>query len=169
MTTEERIMIIKNRAQKNIDDEMKRLDDEMKRLNKLEECISEMTDRIKTIITLANTCLESGIKIPETKFSQSYDAGKKYGYPHEFIAEGIRHHTGLIRPNRTSNRYKYIGIENGGACGRYDFWTDGNDIWAVHECNRNDKQPARERDMEQFIKEFPVFEEAFLNFIDSLA
>ena len=166
MTTEERIAIIKNKAQKDADAKAAAEDAKIKEIKKLETIIKGMSDQIETIITLANTCVENGIEIPrKSQWSNDYDSGKEYGYPYEFIAEGIRHHTGLIR--RKGN-YKYIGIDNGGCCGQYDFWTNGYDVFAVHEARREDRRVARIRDMEQFIKEFPVFAKAFLAWIDSL-
>ena len=167
VTTEDRIAIIKNRAQKNIEEANAARDAEEREKLDLINQIKCMAERIGTIINLANICVDNGIEIPNKRYSfNEYDSGKKYGYPHEFIAEGIRHHTGLIRGK---NKYHYIGIENGGACGTYDFWTDGFDVWAVHERDRNDLKDPRIRDMKQFIEEFPVFEKAFLNWIDSLA
>ena len=167
-----RIDIIKNRAKKNIEEEQTARDAENRRIQALADRIRDMSDRINAIIRLANTCIENGIKIPESEmFSMREDAGKEYGYPYEFIAEGIRHHTGLIRtwPEYKKGTYEYIGINNGGACGCYDFWTDGDNVWAVHENNHKDKRTPRIKDMEKFLEEFPVFEKAFLNFIDSLA
>ena len=172
MTFEDRLAIINNRAQKNIEEANAAHDAEENERLELINQIKGMAERIGEIINLANACIKNGIKIPEKSFNYpTYDAGKKYGYPHEFIAEGIRHHTGLIRTwGRCGNEtYEYIGINNGGACGCYDFWTDGFDVWAVHEDNRYDKQKPRIEDMKQFIKEFPKFEKGFLNWIDSLA
>ena len=167
-----RIDIIKNRAKKNIEEEQAARDAENRKIQGLADRIRDMSDRINTIIRLANACTQNGIKIPESeKLSMREDAGKEYGYPYEFIAEGIRHHTGLIRTwaDHKSGTYEYIGINNGGACGCYDFWTDGDNVWAVHENNHKDKKAPRIKDMEKFLEEFPIFEKAFLNFIDSLA
>lgn len=171
MNTEDRIAIIKNKAIKNDREKQEAANAELTRRNELINIIKGMKERIETILLLANTCTENKIKIPEKRISMDYDAGKKWGYPHEFIADGIRHHVGLIRTwgSYKDDIYKYVGINNGGACGRYDFWTNGTIVWAVHENNRNDIKPPRICDLEQFIKEFPEFESGFLKWIDSLA
>lgn len=168
MNTEDRIAIIKNKAIKNDREKQEAANAEETRRNELINIVKGMKKRIETILLLANTCIENKIKIPEKRISMDYDAGKEWGYPYEFIADGIRHHVGLIRIYE-SGVYKYIGINNGGACGSYDFWTNGTVVQAVHEDNRNNIKAPRIRDLEQFIKEFPEFEAGFLKWIDSLA
>ena len=171
MTTEERIAIIQNKAKKDYERKnAKKTAEENLRQNMADE-IRKLADRIEAIITLANTCVANGVEIPEDRgVGRDYNSGEKYGYPHEFIAEGIYHHTGLLRTwgCYTKGTYEYLGINNGGACGVWDFWTDGHDVWAVHERDSNNITVPRIEDMEQFLKEFPVFEAAFLKWIDSL-
>lgn len=169
MNTEDRIAIIKNKAIKNDREKQEAVNAEKTRRDELINIIKGMKERIETILLLANTCIENKIKIPQTL---DYNAGKEWGYPYEFIAEGIRHHVGLIATwdnYRNSVVCKYIGINNGGACGCYDFWTNGTVVKAVHEDNRSDIKIPRICDLEQFIREFPGFESGFLKWIDSLA
>lgn len=170
MGIEERMNIIKNKAKKDADAKLTAQNAEREQQNRLMKEIKSLSNRIKDIIALANACNKNGVKIPEYTIWGCCDSGKKYGYEHEFIAEGIYHHTGLIRTwgCYTNGTYKYIGIENGGACGHYDLWTDGDNVFYIHEDNRNDKKWPGIRDMEKFLKEFPVFEQAFFNWIDSL-
>lgn len=171
MGIEERMNIIKNKAKKDADAKLAAQNAEIDQQNKLMKEIKSLSSRIKDIIALANACNQNGVKIPEKDlWHDDYDSGKKYGYKHEFIAEGICHHTGLIRTwgSYANGTYKYIGIENGGANGCYDLWTDGDNVFYIHEDNRNDKQRPGIRDMGKFLEEFPVFERAFLNWIDSL-
>ena len=160
MTTEERLEIIKNKAKQIADKEKIAAQKEAEEHQVLVDEIRMYFEQIQNIITLANACDVNGIKMPKD--------GKRYGYEYSFVAEGIYHHVGLIRPNATDREYRYIGIENGGACGKYDFWTDGNRCYAVHEDNRTIKREARIYDMKKFLEEFPQFEKAFLAWIDNM-
>lgn len=165
MTKEDRLAIIRGKAEKDKQAQLdaKKAEDALREL--LVKQIDDLTERIETVLVLANECLKNGVKIPEGKFSK-YDSGKQYGYPYEFIAEGIYHHTGIIK---CGDKFTHLGINNGGACGCYDFWTNGISTFSVHENRRNDIQPPRIKDMEKFLEEFDIFEKGFLNFIDSLA
>lgn len=171
MKVEERIAIIQNKAKQDAEEKLIARNKEEERRVELITQVQALSDRIETVITLANVCVKNGVEIPkDSSWSQKYDSGKPYGYSHEFIAEGITHHTGLIRTWGESQKglYKYIGIENGGWCGVYDFWTDGYEVCAVRGNNREDKKLPRIRDMVDFLNEFPQFERAFLNWVDSM-
>lgn len=171
MTVEERIAIIQNKGKQKAEEDLIAFHkEEMRRKEKIKQ-IQLLSDRIETVITLANVCIKNGIEIPkDTSWSPRYDSGKPYGYSHEFIAEGITHHVGLIKTWGECQKgiYKYVGIINGGFCGVYDFWTDGYEVCAVKGNNREDKKLPRIRDMLDFLDEFPQFERAFLNWIDSM-
>lgn len=157
MTTEERLEIIKNKAKQIADAKKTAAQKEAEEHQVLVDEVRMYSEQIQNILTLANACDANGIKMPKD--------GKRYGYEHSFRAEGFYHHVGLIY---TEGEYKYIGIENGGACGKYDFWTDGNRCYAVHEDNQTIKREARICDMQQFLEEFPQFEKAFLTWIDNM-
>lgn len=166
MTLEDRLANIKNRA---MSDKQAELDAKAKEEAEREALIDKIvsySERINTILMLANACIQNGVEIPERHpmYDRKYASAEKYGYSHEFIAEGICHHTGLIS---TCKHYEYIGIINGGACGMYDFYTDGDTVFAMHERDKTRVRP-RIDDMRQFLEEFPVFEKAFLKFIDTL-
>lgn len=179
MTVEERMETIRNKGQKNIDEAQAKADAKRNELNELCEKVRDMGQRVKDLCKLANTCIENNIQIPcKTQFSSDYDSGKKWGYPYEFIAEGIRHHVGFFTPKREwkngiqvfTEPFRYIGIKNGGACGVWDFRTDGDIVQSISntDYDRGKISEPRKRDLEQFIKEFPQFEAAFLKWIDSL-
>ena len=171
MTTEERIAIIRNKAKRDEEEYIEAISAEERQRNELIAQVNNLNKRIEALITLANECVNNGIGIPERDHDfGSYDTAKKYGYDAEFIAEGIRHHTGFIRtwPWYKTGNFVWVGIENGGACGCYDFYTNGDEVFSIHEENHSKEKP-RIRDMQKFLKEFPVFEKAFYNWIDSLA
>ena len=168
MTTEERLEIIKNKAQSDANAKMLAANNEAKERELLCEKIRDMADRIADVLALANACESSGVAIPVDTYRR--EAGKPYGYEYEFIAEGIYHHVGLIKTWGAASKgeYKYVGIENGGACGCYDLWTDGNETFSVHEDNKTIRREPRNIDLRQFVREFPNFEKGFLNWVDSL-
>ena len=168
MTTEERLEIIRNKAERNvIEAEEKANAEELKR-EELKSQIKNLYSRIQSLLICANECVKNGIKIPKSDSTYSR-AGEKYGYDHEFIAEGFYHGTGLVR-ERDSKTFRYLGINNGGACGPWDFRTDGDIIINVggENYNRDQIKEPQNKDMEKFLKQFPIFEEAFYKWIDSM-
>ena len=177
MTTEERMEIIRNKAKKNKEDELtKKAQEEIEWGRLYTEIYWELSARVKAILRLATECGKSKVKIPRSeRLSMREDAAKPYGYDAEFFAEGIRHHVGLFLENpceRFDNNYpinfKGIGIVNGGANGPVDIYTDGNGVYG-RDSDKGKMCSPRTEDMKKFLKEFPVFEQAFYNWIDSLA
>ena len=146
-------------------------------LNDLALKIKDLKPRIESLIVLHDKCMEIGIEIPRDKNHMVGCCGyipsaKKYGYNADFIAEGIYHHVGFFEDSDGITR---LGIENGGACGYYDLVVDefggvfGRLENSRHIVNITRKEYTRsERDMRKFLKEFPVFEKAFLAWIDTL-
>ena len=128
--------------------------------NNLYNEVARLKERITEVLELARECKRNNVQIPEDRFDK-YEAAKAYGYNANFYAEGIRHHVGFAKD------LKYLTINNGGFCGPIDFYTNGNDIWGQHE-STGDVVQARGKDMQQFLKEFPVFEAAFYKWIESL-
>ena len=139
--------------------------------------VSELTDKVKAlasrigdILQLANACRENGVNIPvSNSFFGNSDSGARWGYPHEFIAEGIGHNTGLITDNgyRETSKFTYVGIERYSK--GYTFYTDGKDAFMLdREHKGRAAKPPKSVDLIQFLEQFPAFEQAFLGFIDSL-
>ena len=168
MTTEERIAIIRDKANRQKQAEIEKANSEHTERLALRKEVATLTDRIQDIIALANECELNDIKIPRDIHYRC--AAKKYGYDAEFIAEGINHHTGLYHPwgERQKGKYNYLAIDNGGACGKWDFLTNGDISISVYEDDHSKTDEPRIYDMKKFINEFPVFETAFYNWIDSL-
>lgn len=171
MTLEERMEIIKNKAKNDAEIEKakrKKMDEE---LGATYLSIEDLSGRITDIILLANECINNGIEFP----SQT----NKYGYGHgsiNFFADGINHHVGFMDSKKgwykkgdiPYRKIKFLGIEQGGACGKYDFYTNGVDTFSKHE-DTGDHSEAKLEHMKWFLREFPVFESAFYKWIDSLA
>lgn len=164
MTQEERLRNIQTKAKRDAAAKAAAENAEKAERNELIRQIKDMYERITDLIALANACIDNGIEIPQGEGTHKR-AGEHWGYPYEFIAEGFYHHTGFIKKGRTID---FIGIENGGACGAFDFWTDGLFVGYVHEQNKNIKREPSIYDLQKFLREFPQFEEAFLKFVDEM-
>lgn len=175
MTLEERLTIIEERANKEKSDALKKAADLQMKTEKALRQIQELTPRIEAIITIVNKCIEEGVPLPSSSVTAKYGYGKGYR-SYSFCADGICHHVGFMDCKRGwwkegESRYKnveYLGIDEGGCCGVWDFYTNGTETFLKHETDGTIKDPELYH-MESFLKEFDLFEEAFYKWIDSMA
>ena len=171
MTLEERIAKVNEAVEKKAKEEKEKNEKEFGEMMSLISQCNEYSERVRDLLKLARYCIEKGIRIPikGRLDTDNFGTAKKYGYPHEFFAEGICHHVGFIAKDRYAKKPEIIaiGIVNGGCCGVWDFYNTGDDIYSKHEENGSIMSPKK-KDMQQFLKEFESFEKAFYNFIDSL-
>lgn len=166
-----------NRLDKHVENEKARAEEEEQNriiiLNDLALKIKDLKPRIENLIVLHDRCMELGIKIPQDIWGK--DSAKPYGYDAEFIAEGIYHHVGFFEDKDGITR---LGIKNGGANGYYDLVVEQFGT-VFGRCNLDYKEKHNvditnkdykwsEYDMRKFLREFPVFEKAFLAWIDTL-
>lgn len=177
---EKRIAAITGKGASLDDAKAKKEQEEKEETERLICDIQAMRDRIAELIEVGNHILQNGL------FPQERDVGlrgfraklEKYGYNGTFHASGIAHHVGfMVKWNhmgvRKDQTIRYIGIENGGANGKWDFYTDGTEVFHMHEWdydhqyeNRPKKTPSI-YDLEKFIREFPKFESAVYAWIDN--
>lgn len=156
------VAMIKNKAERDRKAAMSEEEKKIEEWNNLYNEVARLKERITEVLVLARECVNNNVKIPEDTGSYGKrEAAKKYGYDAEFYAEGIRHHVGF------TSSLEYLTINNGGACGPIDFYTNGDDIFGRHE-STYDVVQAQASDMMKFLKEFPVFENAFYRWIESL-
>lgn len=175
MTLEERMAIIEGKAKRNQENETKQIDDLQSKTEKALRKVEELAPRIEAVICLANKCIEEGIAFPSSWITAEFGYGNGYR-SYDFCADGIYHHVGFMDCKRGwykkgENPYKkieYLGIDEGGFCGVWDFYTNGTETFLKHEDNGTIKD-AELKYLEDFLKEFDVFEEAFYKWIDSLA
>lgn len=174
MTLEERLAIISNKAEKDkVEEYNKKVNLENATENALNR-IKELTPRIKDLITLVNKCIDLGIDLPTPSETTKLGYGNGYdGY--SFCAEGFYHHVGFMdckkgwwyREENKYNKVEYLGIYNGGACGVYDFYTNGTKTFYKRERTGEIINPDLS-DVKKFLKEFDLFEAAFYKWIDSM-
>lgn len=154
-------------------------DAQRKQANFLKAEIHKLQPRIQKMILLANAMKENGIAFPDK------DKMKKYGYFGSSIAEGFYHRIGFMGIYQGEAAFRenpicFVGFYNGGACGPFNFFTDGNDIFELHEgwdklakCSCASKNglaaPFREAtngSMEKFLLNYSEFEASFLQWFD---
>lgn len=161
MTTEERIsMINSKREQINAKEKADAMTEDFLRENLIRE-IRSMRVRIMGVIETGNALKKNGFL--------DYDGWKderlkKFGYDGAIVAEGFYHHVGLM--TRGGRAILNVGFRCGGACGAYDFWTDGDSVLSIHERDGyTQKVPIAH--LKQFLREFPLFESAFYAWVDA--
>ena len=149
-------------SQKKVDSENARNQE----VESLKQRVKALKPRIDELIETANAAQNAGIKIKNTSMSANY-------YPeYAFDTDGWFHKLGFYMGYGYGNPIKYIGIMNGGACGNYDFLTDGNVVCGVEHGNSNGKKVPDyknfSRDAEAFLSKFDAFEKRFYDYIDKL-
>lgn len=138
--------------------------------------IKQLQSRIEKIIKIGNLCIENNIEIGQRGDKRTYKDNC-------FETEGIKHQLGFYRnhfqgyPTYKCNKYDYIGFQNGGFCGDYDFLTNGKEIIEIKQ-KRDHLTPPLDNtsiyreptiyQMSHFIAEFDNFEKEFYNFINNL-
>lgn len=164
MTTEERISMItaKRNQLDNAENAKKTAENQMRESLKNE--IYSMRERIENVISIGNALNANGF-LRTKGFKSDDNRLKPYGYDGSVIAEGICHHVGFMETDNKS--FKFLGIDMGGACGVYDFITDGRIIVSVHESTGKHNPIVPIAHLKKFLAEFPKFESALYAWIDS--
>lgn len=165
MTLNERLAMLDKKV---ADDKAKQLSaEEKERLT-----VKEMLDKIEgfsheiwELIELANACRAKGIKLP-VGYDGNYDGLKKYGYDYDAMADGIYHGVGFME-NRIKGNIEYVGYYNGGACGPWDFYTDGVIAFCRHEKEHNLTKEVSSKECKKFLTMFPRFRDAFYKWFDT--
>ena len=143
--------------------EEEKLTKEAELLRQSEECKAQirlLKPRIKEAIDVGNACLMNGIKLENRAWGghEGYDT-------HQFITNRWSHLVGFVQSGKSA--IFEMGIDAGGACGLYDFRTDGVDIYDIHEETREKVGPSLHH-MQKFLKNFDTFENEFYKYVDNL-
>lgn len=173
MTPQERIaMMDRTIAVEKSNAEIERIRKEELR-EKLREQILSMGDRIKALIDVGNSCAQKGM-MPEKKMLSDQRVKDT------FCTDGIHHEVGFWHEGYWYNptyTIRYVGFENGGANGVYDFYTDGIDVFEQHEdakckdwnerhCYDVKRREPTIEHMQKFLRNFDAFEEMFYAWFD---
>ena len=175
MTTQERLaMMNRTITVENAQKEAERLQKEAKQKQLMAQIIS-MGDRIRALIEVGNNCAQKGM-MPRASIYHDHRVKDT------FCTDGIHHevgfhHEGAWYTNDNKFSIRYVGFDCGGACGPYDFYTDGTEVFEKYEdalskdwemCHRYDtklRQPTIEH-MQKFLRDFDAFEEMFYAWFD---
>lgn len=136
-------------------------------------------DRISALINVGNSCAEAG-QMPYRDVLRDVNTRTK----ENFCTDGIYHEVGFWRDckNRLGNfcptySVKYVGFQNGGANGPYDFFTDGREVFEEHEdANKQNwdnlsygkprrREPTIEH-LQKFLSNYEAFEQMFYSWFD---
>ena len=158
----------------------KKQQEEKEKTERLIAAVVSMGDRIAELIEIGNHILNNGLFPNETGVGCCgfHAVLEKHGYNGTFHASGIAHHVGFMVKHdwqgvRRDKPIRYIGIKNGGANGKWDFYTDGTEVFHMHEWDYDHQYENRPRktpsiyDLEKFIRDFPKFESALYAWIDN--
>jgi len=138
---------------------------EEKKQNQIESMVSQikaLEPRINELIATGNACLQSDIPLTGQAFGmrEAYDTN-------QFFTNSWSHLVGFVgNPNVKPCVIEYLGINGGGACGIYDFRTDGERVFSVNENNPLDITSPSAGHMARFLKTFDTFESAFYEYVD---
>lgn len=158
-----RIDNIKAYAQERVQTEKAREEERQFKCEELTEKIRVLKPRIKELIEVGNACLVNGIEIDKygKRFYSDYDSYEKG----TFVTNGISHRLGFVI--QRGQAIFEIGFNAGGACGQWDFRTDGNKVYDVHEKTKEHREASLEH-MQTFINKFDEFEMAFYRYVDGI-
>lgn len=123
--------------------------------------IQDLRPRITDLIEAGRKCQELGIAFP------TRNEMPQFGYDSRFVANRINHDLGFITMEL---KIRFLGIQNGGFNGPWDFLTDGKESFSVanRDYLKRTVEDPQISDMKKFLKQFEVFESAFYQWIDSL-
>lgn len=160
MVSERRKQAIKQKAISIQKEKAKLEDKEQKEYEDALTSCKLLSDRIGEIIDTANYIIKSGIELPTTQVL------KKHGYSSGLFAEGFYHLTGFMGKGEETP-IKGVGFINSGCYGGSDFYTDGKKFLVIPKKDKSQKRTADRYSLEKFLSEFPKFEKAFYDWVDS--
>ena len=153
-------MIEAKRAYLNKDAEEKAAAEIKLRQNLIDQ-IHQRCARIQDVLAIARALVDNKFILPYRR--NGIAPLEKYGYPYGVMADGFDHGLGIWTD--TCHSTYDLAILMGGACGRYDFHTDGYSIES-YDPQTQASQPVPTRHLQMFINEFDKFEKAFYAWVD---
>ena len=124
--------------------------------------IQALKPRIDEIIEVGNACQTNNIPMS----GQAWGGHEGYD-THQFYTNSWSHLVGFVGSSYWKKPITMLGIDGGGACGKYDFRTDGLDVYEEHEDTKEKVLPTIYH-MKKFLEKFDEFEREFYAYIDSV-
>ena len=124
--------------------------------------IQKLKPRIDEIIAVGNVCQENNIPMSGESWGghQGYDTN-------QFYTNSWSHLVGFVGSSYWKTPITMLGINGGGACGNYDFRTDGMDVYEEHEETKEKVIPTIYH-MKKFLEKFDEFEREFYAYVDKV-
>lgn len=155
MTVEERMKMIDAKVESDIRKKAKEEEDLANETETLVAKIRELKPRIDDLIKLANYAKKKGIDFNKSGWGghEGYDTGL-------FMSNTWSHVVGFIN----EPTIRFMGYMAGGACGRWNFATDGDEVFDF--CGGETREPDISH-LRHFVDRFPVCEEKFYAYIEN--
>jgi len=132
------------------------------KVNSLISEIKALKPRIDDLIATGNACVQNNIPLRGQGFGmvESYDT-------HQFFTNSWSHLVGFVNDSGIKvSHIEFLGINGGGACGPYNFRTDGESVFSISEKYPRDIITPSIADMEKFLNMFDQFESSFYSYVD---
>ena len=124
--------------------------------------IKALEPRIHDLIATGNACLQSNIPLT----GQAYGMREAYD-TNQFFTNSWSHLVGFAgNPSIKPCHIEFLGINCGGACGVYNFRTDGVTVFSVNERDPGDVIVPSVGHMKRFLSCFDDFETSFYAYVD---
>lgn len=141
---------------------------EVREIQQLEDKIKLLKPNIENIIKVYRHAVKNGIKF-NYNCSTNTDVDKVHSSG-DFVADSFCHRLGLILDGtfKKEGYYDikdYLGIRGGGACGDYDFITNGDYSANKNRTTKHETVPTLSY-LRRFVNEFPIFESDFYAYIE---
>ena len=156
--TMNRIDKIKNYAKNKALKQQTAEEEKLLKSKELVEEIKTLKPRIKELIEVGNACLVNGIPLT----GQAWGGHEGYD-THQFITNCWSHLVGFVQNGKSA--IFELGINAGGACGNWNFRTDGDNVYDVDGDNVRE---ASLEHLQKFMNNFDKFEKSFYEYVDKL-
>lgn len=174
MNTNERINMISAKRNELNAEATAKINAEDKLRQELIDVVRSLHDRIADVISVGCALQDNDFLEQKHMFDRDRRL-QRYGYDGAIIAEGFYHHVGFMMRKgcNTHEHPEWVGIRMGGACGCYDFYTNGIDVLSIHEdsaiwsASLQKRKPVPIAHLQKFINEFPVYEKALYAWVDA--
>ena len=168
MNTIDRLASINAKKQYLDDKDRSAREEERNKIRQFTEDVLALEDRIYDLIEVGDAMRKSGL-MPTVECHLKEDKRlEKYGYCHGIYADGCYHHVGFMEGLYTNKKMAHIGFFNGGACGKWNFYTNGYDVWEEYEDSPHERRTPTIYSLTKFLTEFPAFESAFYAWVDDI-
>lgn len=159
-TVNNRINAIANFAQKREEEKVAKERALQQQIEEHIRQVRELKPRIDELIAVGNACLKHNIPLTGSAWGghEGYDT-------HQFFTNCWSHLVGFVKNN--DNTITHLGIYAGGACGLYDFLTDGFEVYDQHE-QSHERVTPNICHLKEFLEDFDTFESELYKYVDKV-